>query len=506
MRRARHRRVAVEILGRAQAFFVNYQQKHIAEVGRWFLLAYWAHVPVFAVIAYYRDLNLLSAVLFGMAIVSGPTLLQMLNPGSVVSAISIGVAGLALSAVLIHLGGGMIEMHFHVFVVLSLLAVLGNIPAILAGAATIALHHVAFFFFLPTSLLNYEGSFWVVLLHAVFVVLAAVPSCLIARMVCKYVVGVEQVLGELGGAGKTLTLSSSDLTQSSRALADDAGVQALSVEKINLTLQEFSSLARSSNERLATVKTKPLTEMRSALNEIEKSGERMTTAMAGIDDSGQAITRIVKTIEEIAFQTNLLALNAAVEAARAGEVGAGFSVVASEVRTLASRAAQAAQETTVLVTRATQRGNEGRKASNEVTDRLRLVQNAFRDLDGLVGEIAQSLEQQVSGVAQISDAMNSIDNHARTGCLRSEELSTTATLLRERACDVSGAINQLEKITGRASLPTVEKPGDDATEDDAPRLAVPKILSEETNSPLRTVGSVLTHRASKGALARQRQR
>jgi methyl-accepting chemotaxis protein len=427
---------------------MNYEQKHVAGVSWWFILAYWLHVPIFAIIAMHQGTSVWQAVMIAAAAASGPTLLHMVNRGGLLTAMSIGVAGMVLSAGLIHLTRGMIEAHFHVFALLPLLAVFGRYQVVLAGAATIAVHHVAFFFFLPASLFNYQASLWIVAVHALFVVLAAVPGCFIARVFGRYVVGAGQVMAGLGGAGETLAQSSTELTASSTSAAGDASTLAAAAEEMSATLNEFSSRAKTSNDRLHTVRTKQLVEMRSALNEIEASGSQLKTAMAGIGESSQAITRIVRTIEEIAFQTNILALNAAVEAARAGEAGAGFAVVANEVRSLAGRAAEAAQETGSLVSLAAKRGMEGTQMNERVTSRLATVHTAFGELDGFVGEIADAISQQVCAVEQLTTAMEGIDKNAQTGCARSEELSATATVLLDQSRRVSESIAELGRITG----------------------------------------------------------
>lgn len=433
---------------------MNYEEKHVARVCRWFVIAYWAHLPVFVAIAAYRGTSLVTALLLGVLGAIGPALLHWFYPGKLLTAVAVGIGGQVLSAGLIHLGGGMIEMHFHVFVLLPLLSVFGRMPVVIAAAATIAVHHLTFFFFLPASVFNYHATLWSVVLHAVFVILAAVPGCVLARVFGNYVVGAGQLMRDLSGAGAALIDSSDKLSSASRDAAAAADAQASSVEKIGGTLRDFAAQARQSSESLATVQGDHVQKMRSALGQIEQSSAQMTSAMTGIDESSKSITRIVKTIEEIAFQTNILALNAAVEAARAGEAGAGFAVVADEVRTLARRAAQAAQETSALITVASQRGVEGARVNRDVSAQLAVVQGSFRELDALIGNVARTVSEQREGVEQIDESIQSLGATAQARSVRSKAVAATSQLLREQADLVSSSIHKLAFLTHLDLAPT----------------------------------------------------
>lgn len=157
-------------------------------------------------------------------------------------------------------------------------------------------------------------------------------------------------LQEISGLLKTnadqTTGTAAELTDASRTLAEKASAQAASLEEAGASLVQIASMAKRNAEHAQTAKTLAASARQSAEAGTREMQE-MTAAMADIKASSDNVADILKTIEEIAFQTNLLALNAAVEAARAGEAGAGFSVVAEEVRNLARRSSVAAQETSV---------------------------------------------------------------------------------------------------------------------------------------------------------------
>ncbi len=191
-------------LGKAQA---SDEREHLARFNRLFALLFWAHLPILVGVAWWQKTPLLEALLLGAAVVVGPTLLTMLRRSSVVTAASMAIGSMALSAVIIHVGRGMIEMHFHIFAVLPLLAVYGRVSLVLLAAAVIAAHHIGFFFFLPRSVFNYDAGFEIVVVHALFVVAETVGVAYMARVFRAYVLGVTATLHDLHDPGAGLQSS-----------------------------------------------------------------------------------------------------------------------------------------------------------------------------------------------------------------------------------------------------------------------------------------------------------
>jgi len=258
------------------------------------------------------------------------------------------------------------------------------------------------------------------------------------------------IIQRLGQAVEVNATSANEVSQTSSALAEGSSEQAASLEETSASLEEISSMAKR-NADSAGRANQLARETRSAVDEGTKDVQAMNEAMEAIKASSDGIAKIIKTIDEIAFQTNILALNAAVEAARAGEAGAGFAVVAEEVRALAQRSANAAKETAQKIDDSVAKSRHGAEVCTKVATRLDEIVSKTREVDELVAEIAKASTEQTQGIAQVNIAVTQMDKVVQAGAARAEEGAAVAQQLSAQSISLQEAVEDLSRVVGGSS-------------------------------------------------------
>ncbi len=221
----------------------------------------------------------------------------------------------------------------------------------------------------------------------------------------------------------------------SHTLADGVIRQATNIEETSASLNQIDAMAKNNAENAAkadNLVASSDTMIEKAKQSIlhNRSMMQLTDSMKSIGESGQAMRKIVKVIDDIAFQINMLSLNAAIEAARAGESGAGFSVVAAEVKNLAHRSAEAVKNTTILITDIMDRLDHGLMLIAEIDDIFTRITTGSSHIRSLMNAIAAATGEQAAGIDQISKAVSEMallnNSHARIA----EELVEKVSVFR----------------------------------------------------------------------------
>jgi len=216
----------------------------------------------------------------------------------------------------------------------------------------------------------------------------------------------------------------SGISEASQSVAESASQQAAAIEQTSSSLEELESMTRKNNQT-AQEANGLMKEAKEKAISAEKSMSSLNDFMEAISKSSEEISKIVGTINDISFQTNLLALNAAVEAARAGEAGAGFSVVAEEVRNLAMRAAVAASDTGVLIEDTVKQLKTSTAKVGQTSRTFSQVMESANKVAGYMDEIATASQEQSSGLQQITQTVNEVDRGIQQNASTAEELASS---------------------------------------------------------------------------------
>jgi methyl-accepting chemotaxis protein len=251
----------------------------------------------------------------------------------------------------------------------------------------------------------------------------------------------------LAGASVELAATAAQVASSSQSLAQGASEQAASLEQTSAATEELTAMTRS-NTQSARLASDAMSTVDQQVATGNHTLQDMLVSMAEIEAASNKISKIVKTIDGIAFQTNILALNAAVEAARAGQAGAGFAVVADEVRNLARRSADAAKETAALIEESAAKSTQGSSRAEQVARTIGSIAESAGRAKSLVEAVHRGSEEQTRGIEQIAQAMVQMDKVTQQTAAGAEESAAASQMLAAQAAGLKEAASGLGALVG----------------------------------------------------------
>ena len=276
-------------------------------------------------------------------------------------------------------------------------------------------------------------------------------------------------ISTLESQGNSLGDISEEMTSSSEEIASESQMQAAALEEVSSTLEEMSGTTSSNMNTVLEVDS-IMTQTSNHISNANLEMDKLCLAMNDITNTSKETSKIIKTIDEIAFQTNLLALNAAVEAARAGEAGAGFAVVAEEVRNLAMRAAEAASTSSELLDDTVAKVSKGAVLTEDTNKIFSEVSHSGEKTLVLLNNVSVASQEQAVGVKQLSQAVQQIDSITQKNASRSGDSHELSMEILHHTNDINSIINDLSAIVSGTELPKGANAPHDAGNMDVPQL------------------------------------
>ncbi len=249
-----------------------------------------------------------------------------------------------------------------------------------------------------------------------------------------------RTVGKVRSGSDTITTASNEIATGNLDLSSRTEQQASSLEETASSMEELTSTVQQNAENARQATQLVVTASDFATRGGAVVGQVVST-MGAIKESSNKIVDIIGVIDGIAFQTNILALNAAVEAARAGEQGRGFAVVASEVRNLAQRSAAAAKEIKELIGHSVDTVDEGARLVDQAGETMDGIVKAVQQVSDIMQQISAASQEQSSGIAQVNQAIVSIDDVTQQNAALVEEAAAAAQSMRDQAEMLADAVS-----------------------------------------------------------------
>lgn len=262
----------------------------------------------------------------------------------------------------------------------------------------------------------------------------------------------SETLSSIAMSAAQVHMGSDQIASGAQALAQGATEQASSVQELSSTVQSLNEKVTEGAAQAGQM-IEQLNEVKAQVSTSNGQMQDMLTAMQDISRHSNAIGKIIKTIDDIAFQTNILALNAAVEAARAGAAGKGFAVVADEVRNLAGKSAAAAKETNELIAHSVEAVKQGESIARATADALSTAASNSDEVVAAVERVTHDYQDQAAHLKEVSIGVNQISEVVQTNSATAEQSAAASEQLSGQAQMLKGMISHFVLLESENGMP-----------------------------------------------------